>query len=72
MCYNALMTKVEEIVAAVSKLSPEQLAKFRAWFEAYDARLFDEKIERDAKSGKLDRMAEEALDAYRKGLARDL
>ena len=35
-------------------------------------RLFDAKIERDAKSGKLDRLAEEAISAYRKGRARDL
>jgi hypothetical protein len=66
------MTTVEEIEKAVSKLSPEQLAKFRAWFEDYDARRFDEKIERDAESGKLDQVAEAAVRAYRKGLAREL
>ena len=66
------MTKVEDIEEAVSKLTPEQLARFRAWFEDFEARRFDEKIERDAKSGKLDRLAEEAVRAYRKGLAREL
>lgn len=66
------MTTVEDIEKAVAKLTPEQLAKFRAWFEEYDARLFDERIERDAKAGKLDKLAEEAIRAYRKGLARDL
>jgi hypothetical protein len=66
------MTTVEDIEEAVSKLTPEQLAKFRAWFEEFEARRFDEKIERDAKSGKLDRLAEEAVRAYRKGLAREL
>jgi hypothetical protein len=48
------MTTIEDIEKAVTKLTPEQLAKFRAWFEDYDARMFDEKIERDAKAGKLD------------------
>jgi hypothetical protein len=66
------MTTVEDIKQAVSKLAPEQLARFRAWFEEFDARLFDEKIERDAKSGKLDRLAEEAVRAHRKGLAREI
>ena len=66
------MTKVEDIEEAVSKLTPEQLARFRAWFEDFEARRFDEKIERDAKSGKLDRLAEDAVRAYRKGLAREL
>jgi len=66
------MTTVEDIKDAVSKLTPEQLARFRAWFEEFDARLFDGKIERDAKAGKLDRLAEDAVRAYRKGLAREL
>ncbi len=72
MCYDCFMTKVEEIEEAVSKLTPEQLARFRAWFEAFEARQFDEKIERDAASGKLDRLAEKAVRAYRKGLVREL
>jgi hypothetical protein len=72
MCYDCFMTKVEDIEEAVSKLTPEQLARFRAWFEDFEARRFDEKIERDAKSGKLDRLAEDAVRAYRKGLAREL
>ncbi len=66
------MTTVEEIEKAVARLTPEQLAKFRAWFEEFDARLFDAKIERDAKSGKLDKLAEDAIRDYRKGRARDL
>ncbi|HWM31355.1 MAG TPA: hypothetical protein VNO69_06620 [Methyloceanibacter sp.] len=66
------MTTVENIKKAVAKLTPEQLAKFRTWFEAYDAQLFDERIERDAKAGKLDKFAEEAIRAHREGLTREL
>jgi hypothetical protein len=54
------MTTVEDIEKAVTKLSREQLAKFRAWFEEFQERQFDEQIERDAKAGKLDRLAAEA------------
>jgi hypothetical protein len=54
------MTKSEDIEKAVERLSPEELAKFRAWFEEFDARLFDERIERDAKAGKLDTLMAEA------------
>ncbi len=61
------MTTVEDIEKAVTKLTPEQLAKFRAWFEDYDARLFDEKIERDAKAGKLDKLAPEARANHKAG-----
>jgi hypothetical protein len=61
------MTKIEDIEKAVEQLSPEELAKFRAWFEEFDARLFDAKIERDAKAGKLDKLAAEARDNHAGG-----
>lgn len=63
---------VEDLEKAVAKLPPDQLAKFRDWFEAFDAARFDEKIERDAKTGKLDRLAEQALADFQKGRAREL
>ncbi|HTP91973.1 MAG TPA: hypothetical protein VMJ52_09570, partial [Xanthobacteraceae bacterium] len=63
---------IEDIENAVAKLPPDQLARFRAWFEEFDAVRFDQKIERDAKAGKLDRLANEALDDFRKGRAREL
>ena len=63
---------IEDIEKAVSKLPPDQLARFRAWFEEFEAARFDRKIERDATSGKLDRLADEAVADYRKGRAREL
>ena len=63
---------IEDLEKAVSKLPPDQLAKFRDWFEAFDAARFDQKIERDVRAGKLDRLAKEALKAHRKGNARQL
>jgi hypothetical protein len=66
------MSKVEEIEKAVEQLAPKDLAEFRTWYEAFDARRFDEKVERDALGGKLDRLAEEALADFRAGRAREL
>ena len=66
------MSSVEEIEKAISKLAPDDLARFRAWFEVFEAARFDEKIERDARAGKLDRLAEQALADYRAGRAREL
>ena len=63
---------VEDIKKAVAKLAPDELAKFRAWFEAFEADRFDRKVERDAKGGKLDRLADEALAEFRAGRAREL
>jgi hypothetical protein len=63
---------IEDIENAVTKLPPEQFAQFRAWFEQFDAARFDQKIERDAKDGRFDRLAEQAIDDLRTGRAREL
>jgi len=55
------MSTVEDIERAVSRLTPDELARFRAWFETCEAYRFDKKIESDARAGKLDQLAEEAL-----------
>ena len=63
---------IEDLEKAVAKLPPDELAKFRDWFEAFDAARFDEKIERDAKAGRLDRLAEQALADHAQGRSREL
>jgi hypothetical protein len=63
---------LEDIEKALTELPPDQLAEFRAWFEAFDAARFDEKIEQDAKVGRFDRLAEQALADFRAGRAREL
>ena len=66
------MSTVEDIEKAVSNLPPDELARFRRWFEEFEAARFDAKIERDAKSGKFDRLADQALADMRSGRAREL
>jgi hypothetical protein len=66
------MTKLEQIQSSIEKLSPEEIALLREWLAELDARLFDEKIERDAKSGKLDKLAGQALSDHARGLSRKL
>lgn len=66
------MTKLEEIEAAVAQLSPEELKQFRAWLDELEGRLFDERIERDAKAGKLDELEARARDDLKAGRVRDL
>lgn len=72
MCYAFGMTKLEDIEKAVEQLPPEALTKFRAWFEQFDAALFDAKIERDAANGKLDRLFEKSEADFRAGRFREL
>ncbi|UPK00590.1 hypothetical protein [Bradyrhizobium sp. 170] len=59
------MTTVENIQEAITQLPAWELARFREWFEAFDAENFDAAIGRDAQSGQLDAVAEEAIAAYR-------
>lgn len=63
---------IEDLEKAVAELAPDQLTKFRDWFDAFDAARFDQKIERDVKAGRLDRLAEQALTDFNKGRAREL
>jgi hypothetical protein len=59
------MSTVQEIERAIEKLSEAELAEVRAW-------LWDRDIERDAKAGRLDAVAEEALQEHRNGKTRKL
>jgi hypothetical protein len=63
---------ISEIEQAITQLSPKELTRLRAWFEGFDAKAWDEQFERDAKSGKLDQIAEKALNEYRTGKAKEL
>ena len=66
------MSELEELEKRIRKLSPQDLAKFRAWFAEFDHALWDRQIEADSKSGKLDRLANEALADYKAGKAKKI
>ena len=66
------MTKVEQLERDVERLSPRELASFRAWFEAFDAAAWDHQIEADARSGKLDPLADAAIAEHKAGRSRKL
>ena len=66
------MSELEDIEQRIRKLSPEELAKFRAWFIEFDHLLWDRQIEADSKAGKLDKLAAEALADYKTGKAREV
>jgi hypothetical protein len=66
------MSTIQEIQTAVSELSPEELSVFRAWFAEFDAKLWDQEFEQDVVAGRLDALAEEALQDLREGRCTDL
>jgi len=61
------MNKVESIEKEIEKLSSEELANFRTWYEAFDADAWDCQFEADVKAGKLDGLAEKALRDHSSG-----
>ena len=66
------MSTLQEIEKAVQDLSPDQLAAFREWFVEYDQALWDKQLERDVASGRLDSLADEAIEDLRNGRCSDL
>lgn len=66
------MTEVEQLEKKVQGLSAGDLAEFRAWFIAFDSRVWDEQIEADLKAGRLDGLIAEALAEYKAGKAQEL
>ncbi|QEG34003.1 hypothetical protein Pr1d_12750 [Bythopirellula goksoeyrii] len=63
---------LNELENAITGLSPDELARFRAWFAQYDGEMWDQQIEADALAGRLDDLAEAALRAHREGKTREL
>ncbi|MDQ7076087.1 MAG: hypothetical protein Q9O24_13295 [Gammaproteobacteria bacterium] len=63
---------VEELEAEVTQLPKDQLALFRAWFEAFDAHHWDKQVEADVAAGKLDALADAALAEHRTGKTKRL
>jgi hypothetical protein len=66
------MHAVQEIELAVSRLSLEELARFRDWFDEFEAKVWDRRFEVDAKSGKLDKLADQAIADFRAGKCKEL
>jgi hypothetical protein len=64
------MTKLEQIERSIAALSPKELKAFAKWFEAFQADVWDMQIEADARAGRLNKLAEQALAEVRAGRAR--
>jgi len=55
------MSRVEQLEQEISALDATELRDLRAWFDRYDADLWDRQIEQDSKSGKLRSLIEQAI-----------
>jgi hypothetical protein len=66
------MSKVENIEQEVRALTRAELTTFRRWFLEFDAQVWDRQIEEDAREGRLDKLADEALALHRAGKSKEL
>ena len=66
------MGDIRSIEKAIQALAPAELAELRRWFAEFDADAWDLQLEHDAGSGKLDKLAAEALTDHRSGPSRSL
>ena len=66
------MTKLEKIEQEIASLDPTDVRKLAEWLAAYQSELWDRKIEEDAKSGRLDWFADQAIADLKAGRAKPL
>ncbi len=66
------MSKVEELEKAIDALAEEEYIQLRKWFSEKDWQKWDRQLEADARSGKLDFLAQEAFEAKKKNKLREL
>jgi hypothetical protein len=66
------MSTVKDIEVAVRKLTEKELSSFRAWFAEFDAAAWDKQFEQDVAAGRLDKLADEALNDLREGRCTNL
>ena len=63
---------IRDIEKAIAKLPSKKLTAFRAWFYKFEAHAWDKQFESDVNTGKVDRVAEKAIEDYKKGRCREL
>jgi hypothetical protein len=66
------MSTVQEIETAIQKLKPQEIREVADWLQELREELWDRQIDADVKAGRLDKLAEKALEDYRAGRTKPL
>jgi hypothetical protein len=66
------MKRVEQLEEEIKKLSAEEFAKLREWLLEVDGKEWDRQIERDAATGKLEKLFAKSLAEHRAGKSREI
>lgn len=57
----------EEIETAIAQLPASEVAKLAKWFEEFQARVWDQRLEQDVEAGRLDALMEQADKDFEQG-----
>jgi len=66
------MTKIEKLQHEVQQLTRAELFAFRNWFLEFDAEVWEGHLEDDARSGKLDKLAQKGLAQHKAGRTKEI
>jgi ABC-type phosphate transport system auxiliary subunit len=66
------MSTVQEIETAIQKLKPQEIREVGDWLDELREELWDRQIDADIKAGRLDKLADKALEDYRAGHCKPL
>ena len=59
------MTMVMKIEEEIKSLPKSEFSKLKEWFLEYDSKMWDKEILRDSQMGKLDNLAQQAIEDYK-------
>ncbi|MBU0694511.1 MAG: hypothetical protein KKC11_07595 [Candidatus Omnitrophica bacterium] len=66
------MSTVQEIEKAITRLPKDDFTVLREWFEEFETKMWDNQFEEDVQSGKLEKLANEAITDFRAGKCKEL
>lgn len=66
------MSTIDQLKSAIEALSKNEYVALRQWFLEKDWQKWDEQIEEDSRSGKLDLLLKEAFSQKKRGKLRNL
>jgi hypothetical protein len=58
---------IKEIESAIAQLPSSELAELAKWFEEFHAQVWDEQLEQDVKTGRLDALLKQAEQDFEQG-----
>jgi hypothetical protein len=70
--YYFYMKSIEEIESAIKNLPPEDLTRFRKWYDEFEASQWDREIEEDVHAGRLEQASGQAVKDLHEGRCTEL